>query len=69
VVATTLPQRAGQVQQYEDNEKVRFDPEKEKAQLVPLSEAAQELLLRRPPWQAAIDLQVGYVYSTRLLTE
>lgn len=67
-VATTLPQRAGQVQQYEDNEKVRFDPEKEKAQLVPLSEAAKELLLRRSPWQAAIDLQVGYVYSTRLLT-
>jgi hypothetical protein len=66
-VATTLPQRAGQVQQYEDNEKVRFDPEKEKAQLVPLSESAQELLLRRPPWQAAIDLQLGYVYSTRLL--
>lgn len=29
-VATTLPQRAGQVQQYEDNEKVRFDPERKR---------------------------------------
>lgn len=58
---------AGPVAQAEDSEPVRFDPSQPKQTLVPLSEAAREELSRRPPWQAAIDLGVGYVYSTRLL--
>lgn len=61
------PSQAVAVAQADDSEPVRFDPSQPKPMLVPLSEEAREQLLRRPPWQAAIDLQVGYVYSTRLL--
>lgn len=67
VVANTLPQHQGQVQQLEDSEQVQFDPRKPRASLVPLSEAAQDLLQRRPPWQAALQLELGYLYNTRLL--
>jgi len=56
------------VQQAEDAEPVRFDSSEAKPSLVPLTQEAKELLLRRPPWQAAFDIQFGYLYSTRLLT-
>ena len=67
VVASTLPQRRGQVEQLEDSEQVQFDPRKPKTSLVPLSAEAQDLLQRRPPWQAALQLELGYLYNTRLL--
>lgn len=67
-VATMQPVAAGPVPQADDAEPVRFDPNEPKQSLVPLTEEAREQLLRRPPWQAAIDLQVGYVYSARLFT-
>jgi len=67
-MAVSPPKRSGPVQQLEDSEEVRFDPSKPKTSLVPMTAAARDLLERRPPWQAAIDLQAGYVYSTRLLS-
>lgn len=36
--------------------------------LVPLSAQAQQDQDQRPPWQAALDLQVGYLYSSRSLS-
>jgi len=67
VVGTNLPQRQGQIAQYEDSEAVQFDPNKPKQSLVPLSPEARDMLERRPPWQSALELGAGYVYSTRLL--
>lgn len=67
MVGSNLPQRKGQVAQYEDSEEVQFDPNKPRQSLVPLSPEARDMLERRPPWQAALELGAGYVYSTRLL--
>lgn len=67
VVGSNLPQRTGQITQYEDSEEVQFDPNKPRQSLVPLSPEARDMLERRPPWQAALELGAGYVYSTRLL--
>jgi hypothetical protein len=67
VVGSNLPQRTGQITQYEDSEEVQFDPNKPRQSLVPLSPEARDMLERRPPWQSALELGVGYVYSTRLL--
>ncbi len=68
VAARPASSPSAPVAQAEDSEPVRFDRNEPKQTLVPLSEEAREQLLRRPPWQAAIDLGVGYVYSTRLLS-
>ena len=54
------------VAQYDDREVAPLGPDDRP--LVPRTKQAQDEFLRRPPWQPAFVVRVGYLYSSRALS-
>lgn len=56
----------GPVAQAEDSEEAPLGQGDQP--LVPRDKAASDLYDRRPPWQSAFDIRIGYLYNSRALT-